>query len=162
MTSSSARSVRHSLTRFSSARRVAPRICSTGAPSYLDNPESGLSRCRSAACTNFIAAESYHAQALALTVWRASPKPSMPYSTKSPTFKKLGGLRPSPTPAGVPVLSRSPGSSVMNELMYATSWGTEKINERVRRHHERADRRESIRALALGELPAPLALKLTL
>jgi len=57
------------------------------------------------------------AQALAMTCWRASPKPSMPNSTRSPGFKKLGGFRPSPTPAGVPVLIKSPGNSVMKELM---------------------------------------------
>ena len=56
----------------------------------------------------------------------------MPNSTTSPAFKKLGGFRPNPTPAGVPVLSKSPGKSVMNELMYAINRGTEKINSRVR------------------------------
>jgi len=46
--------------------------------------------------------------------------------------KKVGGFLPSPTPAGVPVLIRSPGSSVMKPLIYATSLGTEKMSSLVR------------------------------
>src|SRR6478736_2139978 len=60
-----------------------------------------------------------------ITTCRASPNPSIPNSTTSPARRKRGGLRPAPTPAGVPVLSTSPGKSVMNELMYAISSGTE-------------------------------------
>lgn len=40
-------------TRFSTAVRVAPRICSTGARSYLTRPRMGLSMCRSAAWRSF-------------------------------------------------------------------------------------------------------------
>jgi hypothetical protein len=47
---------------------------------------------------------------------RDSPRPSMPSSTVSPAFIYCGGFIPSPTPAGVPVLITSPGSSVMNSL----------------------------------------------
>src|SRR4030095_10219910 len=49
------------------------------------------------------------------TLCRDSPKPSIPRATTSPAFKYTGaGRMPSATPAGVPVLMTSPGSSVMN------------------------------------------------
>jgi len=53
----------------------------------------------------------------ATTCWRDWPKPSMPSSTMSPGFRYCGGFMPRPTPAGVPVLTTSPGRSVMNWLM---------------------------------------------
>src|SRR5205807_2884629 len=46
--------------------------------------------------------------------WRCSPRPSMPSVTTSPTLRKVGGFMPRPTPGGVPVVTMSPGSSVMN------------------------------------------------
>ena len=46
--------------------------------------------------------------------WRWVPRPSIPSSTTSPAFRKVGGLHAQATPAGVPVLMTSPGSSVMN------------------------------------------------
>jgi hypothetical protein len=42
------------------------------------------------------------------------PSLSMPNSITSPTLRKVGGVMPIPTPGGVPVLMRSPGSSTMN------------------------------------------------
>ena len=41
--------------------------------------------------------------------------------TVCPSFRKTGGTIPKPTPAGVPVKMRSPGSRVMIWLRYATS-----------------------------------------
>ena len=48
------------------------------------------------------------------TVWRCEPRPSTPSSMTSPGFTNTGGFMPRPTPAGVPVMTMSPGSSVMN------------------------------------------------
>ena len=58
----------------------------------------------------------------AWTVWVCSPNPSMPRCITSPGRRKRGAgvpsfyLMPMPTPGGVPVVSTSPGSSVMNWL----------------------------------------------
>ncbi len=53
-------------------------------------------------------------QTLAITCWREDPSPSIPSSTTSPALRKTGGLKPSPTPAGVPVLITSPGNNDIN------------------------------------------------
>lgn len=45
-----------------------------------------------------------------------TPSPSIPNSTTSPAFRYFGGRIPRPTPAGVPVLITSPGTSVMKSL----------------------------------------------
>ena len=50
------------------------------------------------------------------TCCRCSPSPSMPSVITSPGCNQMGGLNPRPTPGGVPVLIRSPGSSTMNWL----------------------------------------------
>ena len=50
----------------------------------------------------------------AMISWRCSPSPSMPRVTTSPTLRNCGGFMPVPTPGGVPVVTMSPGSSVMN------------------------------------------------
>ena len=42
----------------------------------------------------------------------SSPSPSILVRTTCPAFKKTGGLRPAPTPLGVPVAITSPGSNV--------------------------------------------------
>lgn len=52
----------------------------------------------------------------ATTFCLCSPKPAMPVINLSPGFRKTCGVRPSPTPGGVPVAIRSPGSSVMKWL----------------------------------------------
>ena len=49
--------------------------------------------------------------------WRCSPSPSMPMRTSSPGFSHFGSFMPSATPAGVPVVTTSPGSSTKNWLM---------------------------------------------
>ncbi len=54
--------------------------------------------------------------ACARTRCRCSPSPATPSVTTSPGFRYRGGLRPIPTPGGVPVAMMSPGSSVMNWL----------------------------------------------
>ncbi len=43
---------------------------------------------------------------------RRTPMASISTSHTSPAFMKRGGLRDQPTPAGVPVMMRSPGASV--------------------------------------------------
>jgi len=48
-----------------------------------------------------------------VTLLRSTPMPSISISTTSPFFMKIGGLRAKPTPCGVPVGMRSPGSSVV-------------------------------------------------
>ena len=47
-----------------------------------------------------------------ITGLRSVPRPSISTSTTSPFFNHTGGLRAMPTPGGVPVKIRSPGSSV--------------------------------------------------
>jgi hypothetical protein len=57
----------------------------------------------------------------AATAWeRCAPSPEIPRSRRSPGTRYLGGCRPNPTPAGVPVLMMSPGSRTMNLLRYQT------------------------------------------
>ena len=48
--------------------------------------------------------------------WFCSPSPSTDKRTRSPGFKKRGGLKPMPTPDGVPVGITSPGSKVVKWL----------------------------------------------
>ncbi len=62
-----------------------------------------------APCTRSISAASH-----ACTVVDCSPSPAMPSRSVSPGLRKR--WRPMPTPAGVPVAMRSPGSSVMKRL----------------------------------------------
>ena len=45
-------------------------------------------------------------------VWCSSPMPSIQLTSVSPGCRKRCGVRPTPTPAGVPVKMMSPGSSV--------------------------------------------------
>jgi hypothetical protein len=45
------------------------------------------------------------------------PRPSMPSVMTSPPLRKRGGLKPRPTPGGVPVVMTSPGSRRMNWLI---------------------------------------------
>lgn len=49
----------------------------------------------------------------ARTVCRWTPSPSIPSSTTSPAARYCGGLKPWPTPGGVPVEMMSPGCRVM-------------------------------------------------
>ncbi len=53
------------------------------------------------------------AQAAATIVLRRMPMPSASISTTSPAFIKICGFWKTPTPAGVPVVTMSPGNSVM-------------------------------------------------
>lgn len=53
----------------------------------------------------------------ATTCWRCAPSLSIASSITSPAFRKIAsGFLPSPTPGGVPVMSRSPGYSVTYSL----------------------------------------------
>src|SRR5690606_1807024 len=54
------------------------------------------------------------------TRWRWLPRRSMPSSITSPGRSQICGSWPMPTPGGVPVLIRSPGSSTMNWLRWCT------------------------------------------
>ena len=54
--------------------------------------------------------------------------PSISTSAKSPGCIKTGGVRATPTPDGVPVKSRSPGSNVQNFDRCYTSEAIEKMN----------------------------------
>ncbi len=54
---------------------------------------------------------------------RSVPTPSTQLRRTSPGFKNIGGLRAAPTPEGVPVKMRSPGSSGHTDDRCATSCG---------------------------------------
>jgi hypothetical protein len=57
---------------------------------------------------------------------RNTPTPEMSTSTTSPAFIHSGGVRPAPTPPGVPVTITSPGSSRAHVEQYSMSCGTSK------------------------------------
>src|SRR6188508_3468760 len=57
---------------------------------------------------------------------RSVPMPLISTSTVSPAFIQRGGLRPAPTPPGVPVTMTSPGSSCAHAEQYSMSCGTSK------------------------------------
>ena len=52
----------------------------------------------------------------ATTSWLCSPRPSTLSVMRSPPLRKTCGLRPKPTPDGVPVATMSPGCKVMKRL----------------------------------------------
>lgn len=56
---------------------------------------------------------------------------SIVISTTSPGQRNFGGLKPIPTPSGVPVAMISPGSNVMPEERVEISLATEKIKSVV-------------------------------
>ena len=110
----------------------------------------------------------------------------MPSSTTSPAFRKMGGLKPRPTPGGVPVLITSPGQQrhepaqvaherrhVEDHLVGAAPLALLAVDgephgqllrvaDLVRRREERPERREGVLALALRPLAAALELVLAL
>jgi D-threo-aldose 1-dehydrogenase len=57
---------------------------------------------------------------------------TIPVTTTCPAFRYLVGLKPIPTPSGVPVLMTSPGMSSMNWLTYQTIWLIPKMRSLVR------------------------------
>src|SRR5690606_18738103 len=66
------------------------------------------------------------------TFWVCSPSPSIQSFTVSPGLSQpgvshFGGLWPSATPGGVPVVMMSPGSMTKNCEQYQTMYGTLKI-----------------------------------
>src|SRR5581483_4954623 len=67
----------------------------------------------------------------ATTGFDSTPIPSISTSTVSPGFIVSFGSRAYPTPAGVPVRIRSPGSSVNTFETNDTRWGTLKMRSRV-------------------------------
>ena len=66
--------------------------------------------------------------ASAATVFRNVPRWSISTSTASPGLSQTGGFRAMPTPGGVPVKIRSPGSRVKTCDRYAISSSTPKIS----------------------------------
>src|SRR5208337_5534795 len=64
---------------------------------------------------------------LQTTRCRCEPRMSPSSSTTSPRLRNCGGFMPRPTPWGVPVMTTSPGSRVMNWLTWETSLATGKI-----------------------------------
>ena len=64
-------------------------------------------------------------------VFVSVPSPDTLISIESPSFRKFGGFNPSPTPAGVPVASTSPGCSVCASLIVLMRYGIEKIKSSV-------------------------------
>ena len=57
--------------------------------------------------------------------------PSMAHSTMSPDWRNLGGSKPMPTPAGVPVAMMVPGSRVMPAVSSSRIWPMEVISREV-------------------------------
>ena len=66
-----------------------------------------------------------------MTGLRRTPIPSIETSQTSPSFRKTGGLRAAPTPAGVPVTMTSPGTSVIAALRVTIRSTTSKIMSSV-------------------------------
>src|ERR1039458_5112845 len=79
---------------------------------------------RSSAAIGFLSAPRYPSATTGLT---SRPMPSTCTAASSPGSSHRGGLRAKPTPAGVPVEIRSPGSRVITLERNAISWGTPKI-----------------------------------
>lgn len=96
--------------RFQPARRVSSRPTG-GGYRLAHSPRAG--RAGEAAQLE-ICPQPRRARQAATTCWVCFPRPATPNSTTSPGFSHTGsGLMPMPTPGGVPVAMRSPGSSVM-------------------------------------------------
>ena len=68
---------------------------------------------------------------LYFTVFFKVPMGSIVISTVSPFLRNLGGLKPIPTPCGVPVAITSPGRRVIPSDNSAISLGMEKIRSCV-------------------------------
>src|SRR4051794_10551941 len=71
--------------------------------------------------------DQHEAHASLLTELVIEPSPSISIVISSPSCSHTGGLRNAPTPAGVPVMIRSPGSSVIACEMNETTSATPKI-----------------------------------
>src|SRR6266508_473361 len=57
----------------------------------------------------------------------STPSPSISTRISSPALRNSGGLRPAPTPDGVPVAITSPGSSAITLARCSITWATVKI-----------------------------------
>ena len=110
------------------ARRKRSRRISTR------TPENGWRACCEEDAGAFMATAKGNIQRLrcweqnysATTGFVSAPKPSTVTVTLSPGLSQRCGLRPIPTPEGVPVETTSPGSSGVIEEMYSISSGTGK------------------------------------
>ena len=92
----------------------------SGASSYITGQaitiEGGLlSRCRLGRLPGGLAR--VHRQVDGTHRWRCRPRPVMPSSISSPAPSQAGSAMPMATPGGVPVFTRSPGSSTRYWLM---------------------------------------------
>ena len=89
----------------------------------LDDFQNGLLGRREPILTTSSIARCYRLTATILL--RSAPMASIADSITSPGWRYSGGVRPWPTPAGVPVAMMSPGSSVITSesdaMMVATS-----------------------------------------
>ena len=65
------------------------------------------------------------------TLFFSIPMAGMVISTVSPEWRKRGGLKPTPTPLGVPVAMMSPGKRVVPWEMVWISSGMVKMNSPV-------------------------------
>ena len=74
-----------------------------------------------------VASRSSTSSVQSMTGFSTEPMPSISQRTRSPGWRKTGGSRKTPTPAGVPVAMRSPGSRVIDRLMYSISSATPQI-----------------------------------
>ena len=102
-----------------------------GGPDPARAPAPAASWCRTAAASRpaadlgrlapFSLWGSRYERAASATRLRSTPMPSTSTSTTSPCFIESLGSRNTPTPSGVPVRMRSPGSSVSACEMNATS-----------------------------------------
>ena len=83
-------------------------------------------------------------------LWVISPMPSARETRVSPGWRNRGGSSRLPTPSGVPVKIRSPGSSSQTDDRWATSRGIEKIMSEVRPDWSGAPSRVDANAMSSG------------
>src|SRR5437867_12485873 len=91
---------------------------------------------------------------LPLIVLRSTPTLSISTSTTSPAFRNSGGVRAKPTPAGVPVMMRSPDHSSQPAKISAMSRGILKTMNFVRESDPRPHRQVRVEVLSLEPLTA--------
>ncbi len=94
--------------------RPAPRPGGRGPPDHGGPRVPAASCCCGPAGTAPVRSRPEPPQSSAASSWRWTPRPSTPSSITSPGARNLGGLKPAPTPGGVPVDTISP---VRNDIM---------------------------------------------
>ena len=125
--SPSAGSARRSCATFSSVAATSPRAGRrrAGITVSRSQPSSAPAACRSASSPSRSPQLGQLGAAAqpSTTPCSITPSPSISIRTTSPGSRKRGGSSAMPTPLGVPVRIRSPGSSVIVSLMKSTSAG---------------------------------------